>query len=74
MYEVNKIRLLLLILVLCVITGVVAALITQHLKINPRSIGAQAFGLSLIMGIVLPLKMVIQRRVRSGGIRWLRKS
>ncbi len=73
MYEINKIRLLLLVVVLCLLTGLVAALITQRLNIDPRSFGAQAFGLSLILGVVLPLKMTLERKVRQGGCRWLRK-
>ena len=74
MYEVNKFRLIGLVLLLCVLTGVVAAVITHRVGIDPRSFGAQLFGLAMVLCVVMPLNMFIQRRVRKGGFRWLRQS
>jgi len=73
-YEVNKMRLIAVVLVLCVLIGIVAAMITHWVGINPRSFGAQLFGLAMVLSVVMPLNMFIQRRVRKGGFRWLRQT
>ncbi len=62
------------VLVLCVLTGIVAAIITHRVGIDPLSFGAQLFGIAMVLSIVMPLNMIIQKRVRRGDFRWLRKS
>lgn len=71
-FTVHRFRLALILIVLCFLTGWIAALITDRIGIAPMSFAAQAFGISMILAVVTPTYSLLSRCVRNGRCRWLR--